>query len=483
MTRRRNGNGGGDRRPPLVRAIDLGGRVPPSNLEAEACVLSAVLCDTKALDAVLAEKLEAEHFYSDANKRIFEVVVDLHRWSKPVDTQTVAADLRDRDRLQAIGGISYLAKLVDATPAVAHVAAHAKIVIEKARIRRLIETCQMIAASGYGDYGDAQPFIDEAAQAVFEIAQQGIAGKGRLFYDIVKQNVEDTTRAVARGGRIAGYPSGFSNLDVRTGGFFRDEFVLVAARPAMGKSALMLDYADHFASLDGDGEDPECQGLFVHVFEYEMPDTQLGHRRICARGNIDVSHARTGRMLEDDMSSYINAAHAISQHPIWVYDDVTINVLQAQALVRAAQQKIPKRRHVAIFDYLQLMPSIEQHDSEEQRLSEISRSLKLMSRALHIPVIAGAQLNREVEKRAGKEKGRPQLSDLRGSGSLEQDADVVQFIYRPEMYGEAPTNKDLAMVIVAKQRNGPIGDCALAFRSAFTRFENPTEKDFERWRR
>jgi replicative DNA helicase len=480
--------GSGERFQPPVRAIDLGGRVPPNNSEAEAAVLSAVLSDGRALDAVL-EFLQAEHFYSDANRRVFEAAEELHRRSQPVDIQTVAAWLKDRERLQAIGGISYLAKIVDATPAVAHVTAHAKIVKEKSRIRRLIETCQMVAASGYGDYGEAQEFIDQAEQAIYDIARTPEKSTVHLMYDVVRETFEQLNESLARGKAITGVPSGFGDLDEKTSGMHPGELIIVAARPGMGKTSYVLNIATHVASahkLQPIDEEMTADPQFgVMVFSLEMPKEQLANRMMCSEGRVNLVELRKGQVHGEKWDNLVEAANRLSQMPIWIDDTPGLSILELRAKVRRQQHdfdkmvdgKYVRKIGLVIIDYLQLMRGRDNLNSREQEISEISRGLKALAKELRVPVIALSQLNRAVETRGGKDK-RPQLSDLRESGAIEQDADVIQFIYRPEYYiidkssEEAQKTKGYAEVIIAKQRNGPTGRVATTFIEEYTRFEN-----------
>ena len=476
---------------PQVRAIDLGGRVPPHNDEAEAAVLSAVLCDGRALDAVL-EFLRAEHFYSDANKRIFEAAEELHKKGQPVDVQTVAAWLKDRDRLQAIGGISYLATIVDATPSVAHVGAHGKIVKEKARVRSLIEMCQMVAAEGYGDYGDAQEFIDSAEQQIYDLARTPESSTVSLMYDVVKDSFIQLQAALEMGKLITGVPTGFNDLDEQTSGMHEGELIIVAARPGMGKTSYVLDIARHVASLrreqPPEGEVNTEPQYGVMFFSLEMPKEQLANRMMCSEGRVNLKDLRNGHVGGEKWNNLVEAADRLSQLPIWIDDSSALTVLELRAKVRRQQHEFDKkgpdgkwkqRIGLIIIDYLQLMRGRDNVQSREQEISEISRGLKALSKELRVPVIALSQLNRAVETRSTKDK-RPQLSDLRESGAIEQDADVIQFIYRPYYYlsppekgtDEGTKKKTYAEIIVAKQRNGPTGRVPITFIEEYTRFEN-----------
>ncbi len=476
-------------RQPQVRAIDLGGRVPPHNDEAEAAVLSSILADGRALDAVL-EFLDAEHFYADAHRRIFEAATELHKRSQPVDVQTVAAWLKDRERLQAIGGVSYLAKIVDATPAVAHVTAHAKIVKEKSRIRRLIETCQLVAAQGYGDYGEAQDFIDSAEQAIYDLARTPESSTVHLMYDVVRGSFEQLQEALERGRLITGVGTGFGDLDEKTSGMHPGELIIVAARPGMGKTSYVLNIATNVASTipeQAPGEEIAADPrVGVMVFSLEMPKEQLANRMMCSEGRVNLSDLRKGQVGGEKWDRLVEAANHLSQLPIWIDDSPGLSVLELRAKVRRQQHEWDKndangkpirKIGLVIVDYLQLMKGRDNVQSREQEISEISRGLKALSKELRVPVIALSQLNRAVETRSTKDK-RPQLSDLRESGAIEQDADVIQFIYRPEYYltdktsEEALKKKGYAEVIIAKQRNGPTGRIPVTFIDDYTRFEN-----------
>ncbi|GAC1551005.1 MAG: replicative DNA helicase [Polyangiales bacterium] len=479
--------GGRERFQPQVRAIDLGGRVPPHNGEAEAAVLSTVLCDGSALDSL--DFLAAEHFYGDANKRIFEAALELHKRGQPVDIQTVGAWLKDRERLQAIGGISYLAQLVDATPAVAHVAAHGKIVKEKARIRRLIETCQLVAASGYGDYGEAQEFIDSAEQAIYDIARTPERSTVFQMYDVVRGAFEQLQSALERGKLITGVPSGFHDLDEKTSGMHEGELIIVAARPGMGKTSYVLNIAATVAAapqLQAPGEEVGSDPRYgVMFFSLEMPKEQLANRMMCSEGRVNLSDLRRGQVGGEKWDRLVESANHLSQLPIWIDDSSALSVLELRAKVRRQQHeydkvvdgKVVQKIGLVVVDYLQLMRGRENVQSREQEISEISRGLKALAKELRVPVIALSQLNRAVETRSAKDK-RPQLSDLRESGAIEQDADVIQFLYRPEYYvpdkqsAEAQKMKGYAEVIIAKQRNGPTGRVPVTFIDEYTRFEN-----------
>ncbi|GAC1393249.1 MAG: replicative DNA helicase [Polyangiales bacterium] len=459
------------------RAVDLGGRTLPHNGEAEAAVIASCLApDGAAIDDVLIVLRDPAAFYDNANQRIFRVIVDLHAAGKPIDTTTVGTELRARGELQAAGGFGHLASLVDATPSVVHAAAHARIVADHARMRAAIELCQIGAAEGYDPGVDADEFVDVLASKACALAETSRVTSGVLAYDLMRECAE---RISMDRDSIAGYPTGLRVLDELTGGVFPGELTILAARPGVGKTSLMLDQAVALAAHPP--IDDDCEGYAVHVFSLEMPRGQLGDRMVCARGSIDSAAIRRRRMTTDERDAYVGAANELSQLPLWIYDSPGASVIDVRAHVRGAQRRATRRRHVVFIDYVQLMRGERNNgDSREQEVSGITRGLKALAKDLNVPVVALSQLNRSVETRSAKDK-RPSLSDLRESGAIEQDADVVQFIYREEYYDAQEWNRGAAEIIVAKQRNGGPGEAVVAFRGPFTRFENPNESDLRRW--
>jgi replicative DNA helicase len=474
---------------PKVQAIDVAGRVPPHDLDAEACVLSAILMDSRALDAVLEILPTGKPFYSDAHGRIFDCAVDLHARGQPVDIQTVASLLKDKNRLTAVGGIAYLARIVDVTPAVAHVGAHARIVKEKWRLRTLIETCFEVAAEGLGEITDTQQFIDAAEQRVYDIARTPAQSSVTQIYDVVTAAFEQLQQSMDRGKTVTGCPSGFGDLDEMTSGMHDGELIVVAARPGMGKTSFVLNIATNVASMIPqpleEGSDICEPRLGVMIFSLEMPKEQLANRMMCSEGRVGLSDLRKGQVHDQKWDALVEAAGRLSQMSIWIDDTPAINILELRARIRRQQAdfdrtypdgKVRQRVGLIIIDYMQLMRGRENAQSREQEISEISRGLKALAKELSVPVIALSQLNRAVETRSTKDK-RPQLSDLRESGAIEQDADMVQFIYRPEVYADrdsadAQKLKGYSEIIIAKQRNGPTGKVALTYTSEYTRFDN-----------
>ncbi|MEB2312127.1 MAG: replicative DNA helicase [Sorangiineae bacterium] len=474
------------------------GRVPPHDLDAEGAVLSAILLDPGSFDTV-QHVLEPEHFYSDANRWIFEAVLALAQGPhRVVDVVAVAGWLRDRERLQQIGGTPYLAQLADATPAVANVEVHAKTIREKYRLRQLIATCQRFAAEGYGDCGPVQDFIDQAEQSVFELARTDETTTLVTLRAAVEGAFEIISAAALHGGGVSGIPSGFTQLDEKCSGLHPGDLYVVAGRPGMGKTAFVLNLAVNVAksravalaaNADPYEEAPvEEPGDGVVFFSLEMPRAQLASRLLASEARVDVSRLRSGRLGPEDWNKLTEAAGRLSQMPLWLDDTPAITLLDVRARLRRLQAEIArgapsatptKRIGVVAIDYLQLMQGRRDAQSREQEISELSRGLKQLAKEMGVAVVALSQLNRSVETRNTKDK-RPQLSDLRESGAIEQDADTILFIYRDEYYFKDSEQKGRAEVIIAKQRNGPTGRIQTRYTSEYTRFDNlaPEEYDF-----
>lgn len=470
------------------------GRIPPQDLDAEAAVLSAILLSKDAFDEV-QEIVAPEDFYSEANRRIYEAMVELARESKPIDLINVASWLRGRERLEQVGGTPYLAELTDATPAVGHVAAHAVTVRETARLRKLISTCQRLAAEGYGDCGEVQDFVDRAEQAIFEIARATKTTAVRPLRDAIHGAFEILSAAAKRGEAITGMPSGFVELDKRCAGLHPGDLYIVAGRPGMGKTSFVLNLAVNVAQprrvVTDDGAEVEQPGYGVVMFSLEMPREQLASRMLASEGRVDVSKIRSGQIAGEDWNKLTEAAAMLGRLPLWLDDTPAISLLDLRARIRRLQAEVERQSGdgpraeklgLVIIDYLQLMTGRRDAGSREQEISEISRGLKQLAKEMGVAVIALSQLNRSVETRTTKDK-RPQLSDLRESGAIEQDADTIMFIYRDEYYFEDSPDKGIAEVIVSKQRNGPTGKVKVRFESAYTRFDNlaPDDYDFDEY--
>jgi replicative DNA helicase len=489
-----SGGGFAASRADAAQLVPSPGRVPPNDLDAEAAVLSAVLLDSGAFDQV-QEFLVAEHFYADANRRIYEAVLELENAGRPVDVVSVAGFLKDHNRLEQIGGTPYLAQLADATPAVAHVAAHAQAVREKWRMRQLIATCQRFAAEGYGAQPDVQRFIDQAEQAVFDIARTKEGSSVEPVRDAVVRAFKILEEAERRGGGVTGIPTGFTRLDRQCAGMHPGELYIVAARPGMGKTAFVLNIALNVAATRVKAA-PESEQYFeapaeeagygVLFCSLEMPKEQLAARLLASEAKVDMSNIRSGRMAREDWSKLTEAASRLARLPLWLDDTPALTLLDLRAKIRRLQAEVTRGEAsvraqglgLVVIDYLQLMQGRRDAGSREQEISELSRGLKQLSKEMRLPVIALSQLNRAVETRTTKDK-RPQLSDLRESGAIEQDADTILFIYRDEYYNRDSEAKGVAEIIVSKQRNGPTGTVLTKFTSEFTRFDNLEAEAFE----
>jgi replicative DNA helicase len=484
------------RRPDAADLQPVGGRVPPHDLDAEAAVLSAVLLTAEAFDQV-QEILSAEHFYSDANRRIYEGVLELSSAGRPVDIVTVASWLRDRERLAQIGGTSYLAQLADATPAIAHVEHHAKTIREKWRVRQLIATCQSFAAAGYGDTGEVQGFIDQAEQAVFDIARIPEGTTIVPVRDAIHGAFQILAEAARRGGGVTGTPTGFTQLDKKCAGMHPGDLFIVAGRPGMGKTSFVLNVAVNVAvprrQEVAEPDDPYAEagieepGYGVAFFSLEMPREQLASRLLSIEARVDVSRIRAGDLRREDWNKLTDAAARLGRLPIWLDDTPALTLLDLRAKVRRLQAELKRggesaapaqKLGLVVVDYLQLMHGRKDAASREQEISELSRGLKQLAKEMQVPVMALSQLNRAVETRGTKDK-RPQLADLRESGAIEQDADTILFIYRDEYYFRDSADKGIAEVIIAKQRNGPTGVIKTKFTSEYTRFDNLAAGEYD----
>jgi len=475
--------------PERVAPPPVAGRPPPHDLDAEAAVLSAAMLDRDALGVAL-ETLRPEHFYSDANARIFQACQALAGRSDPVDIVSVASWLRDRDWLPKVGGSPYLGQLADATPNTGHVAAHAKVVLGKWQRRQVIATAQRVAAEGYGDVGSDAEYAKGAAEAFDSLAHEGAQKKQLTPLTVPLQKAfTRITAAAARGDRILGIPTGYDRLDGKIAGLNDGDLIIVAARPGMGKTSFVLNIATNVASpREVTATDRSAQhepGFGVCVFSLEMPEEQLATRMACSEGRVDLGRLRNGLLQSSDWSRLTEAGRYLATLPVWIDDTPAITVQEIRSKVRrhqaffdreATDTEPARRVGLVIVDYLQLMSG--DADSREQEISGISRGLKGLAKELKVPVIALSQLNRSVETRTTKDK-RPQLSDLRESGAIEQDADTIIFIYRDDYYNpETSDLRGIAELIIAKQRNGPTGKVLVRFASSCTRFDNFDARDY-----
>ncbi len=433
-------------------------KLPPQNIEAEQSVLGGILIENEAINKV-TEILNADDFYRDAHHKIFNALIDLSERDEPADLITLTNELRKTDQLDAIGGASYLASLIDSVPTAANIEYYAKIVKEKAILRKLIETSTEIITQSYQDRGDVEGFLDEAEKAIFEISERRVKPSFYPIRDIVKESFKTLERLYEKKELVTGVPSGFKELDRMTAGFQPSDLIIVAGRPSMGKTALCLNLSE-YAAIE--------KKIPVAIFSLEMSKEQLVIRMLCSEARVEGTRLRTGFLNESDWPRLTLAAGNLSDAPIFIDDSAALSILELRA--KARRLKSEHGLGMVIIDYLQLMRGRIRAESRQQEISEISRSLKALAKELTIPVIAVSQLSRKTEERRDF---RPQLSDLRESGAIEQDADVILFLYRDELYNrsEDNPNRGKAELIIGKQRNGPIGKIEMAFLDKFTTFK------------
>ncbi len=435
----------------------LAQRLPPQNVEAETSVLGAILLENEALNRVL-EILREDDFYREAHRRIFSAVLHLYEHSEPVDLITLSEVLKSRGALEDVGGVEYLNSLVNGVPTAANVSYYAKIIKEKAILRKLINRATEIVTQSYSSSGDVDEFIDQAERTIFEISEDRVRPSFYSIKDLIKSSFKTIERLYEKRQLITGVPTGFQRLDELTSGLQPSDLIIIAGRPSMGKTAFALNIAQH-ASVQAT--------IPAAIFSLEMSKEQLALRMLCAEAKVDAHRLRGGFLSESDWPKLTRAAGSLSEAPLFIDDTPGLSALEMRAKTR--RLKIEHNLGLVIVDYLQLMRGRASADSREQEISDISRSLKALAKELAIPVIALSQLNRRVEERGDK---RPQLSDLRESGAIEQDADVILFLYREEVYNKSEENRGKAEIIIGKQRNGPTDKVDLAFLDKYTRFEN-----------
>jgi len=435
-----------------------GGRVPPHNLQAEESLLGAMLLSKDAIAAAV-EVCGHDDFYKPAHAHIFEAITSLYIQGEPVDPVTVADELRRANLMEAIGGPATLISLQANTPATSNAGRYATIVEEHALLRRLIGVAGEIAEMGYDVPGDVADMVDRAEGLVFGVAQRRLTDTVKPIRDLLSESLDRLEMLYGRGEAITGVPTGFIDLDQQLAGLQPSNLVIVGARPAAGKTSVALGMAAHAAMHS---HTP------VLIFSLEMSHLEITQRLLCAEARVDASRMRNGRLHESDWPKISHAIGRLGEAPIFIDDNPMVTVMD----IRAKARRMKSREGglgLIVIDYIQLMSGRGNAENRQVEVSEISRALKILARELEVPVVALSQLSRNLEMRADK---RPVLADLRESGSLEQDADVVMFIYRDEMYNPESPDRDTAELIVAKHRNGPTGTTHLAFLKQFTRFEN-----------
>ena len=433
-------------------------RLPPQNIEAEQSVLGGVLLDNDAIYKVL-EHITDEDFYKPAHQKIFKALLMLSEKGEPADLITVTQQLKSMNLLSEVGDSSYLASLINMVPSAANVAHYAKIVQEKAILRKLIYAASGIISKGYEDNADLDEFLDGAEKAIFDISNRRYQKGFTPVRDIVKTSFKVIEQLYEKKETITGVASGFTEIDRLTSGFQPSDLVIIAGRPSMGKTSLVLNMAEH-AALE--------TKIPCAYFSLEMSKEQLVMRMLTSLARVDSARLRIGRLQDNDWPRLTKAAGHLSEMPMFIDDSPSLSVLEIRAKCR--RLKAEQKLGLVVIDYLQLMKgSSFRSESREKEISEISRGLKALAKELNIPVLALSQLNRAVEGRNDK---RPMMADLRESGAIEQDADLIVFIYRDEVYNRESEWKGIAEVIIAKQRSGPTGIARLAFLQQYTKFEN-----------
>ncbi len=432
-------------------------RVPPHNLDAEMAVLGSMLMSEEAVPAAL-EMLDPAAFYRDSHRKIFEAVIQLFNRQRPVDLVTVTEELKAANHLESVGGAHYLTSLTTIVPTAANIQHYAKIVREKAMLRHLISAATQVVGQCYENQDEVDALLDRAEQMLFEIAHHNTSGQAVLLKEMLNHSIETIEKLYQRKELVTGLPTGIHDLDVMTAGLQAGDLIIVAGRPSMGKSALATCIAEHVGVVER---------VPVAIFSLEMSKESLVHRMLCAHARVDVHKARTGFLAQSDWPRLTNAAGKLSEAPILIDDTPGLSALELRA--KARRLKNQHKLGLVIVDYLQMMRGSFRSENRQQEISDISKSLKALAKELKVPVMALSQLSRAPEQR---EDRRPQLSDLRESGAIEQDADVVMLLFREEVYHPTEDNRGRADLHVAKQRNGPVGTVPLSFLKEFTRFES-----------
>jgi replicative DNA helicase len=444
------GGGGGERSPEL--GFD---RTPPQDLAAEQCVLGAMLLSKDAI-ADVSETIRDTDFYRPAHEIVFDAITDLYARGEPADAITVAAELTRRGEMARIGGAPYLHTLVASVPLAANAGYYAHIVREKAILRRLVEAGTKIVQIGYAGEGEVDDVVDQAQAEIYQVTEKRTTEDYAPLKDIMEGALDEIEAIDSRGDAMIGVPTGFTDLDELTNGLHPGQMIIVAARPAMGKSTLGLDFA-RSASIK--------HGLTSCIFSLEMSRTEITMRLLSAEAKVPLHHMRNGKMTDDDWAKLARKMGEVSEAPLFIDDSPNLTMMEIRAKARRLKQRHDLK--MIIIDYMQLMTSGKKVESRQLEVSEFSRSIKLLAKELEVPVIAISQLNRGAEQRTDK---RPMLSDLRESGSLEQDADMVILLHREDAYERESTRPGEADFIVAKHRNGPTANVVVAFQGHYSRF-------------
>ena len=435
------------------------GKIPPHDIEAEQAILGSMLTDKDAVISAI-EVLKEDMFYRDDNKKIYSAILSLYAKAEPIDIITVKAELVSIGMFEKVGGLEYLVALPEKVPTTANVEKYIRIVEEKAMLRSLIKYANEMVALGYDETEEVDSIMEIAEKKIFDLSQKKNQRGYTSIKDVLVESFAELERLYNQKGAITGVPTGFADLDSRTSGFHKSDLVIIAARPAMGKSAFAINIATN-AALQAN--------VPVIIFNLEMSKEQVGNRILCSEAMVDSNKVRTGKIEEEEWVKLATASGRLSEAPIYIDDTPGITVTEIRAKCR--KLKMEKGIGLVVIDYLQLVQgSGKKNSSREQEISEISRSLKILAKELEVPVIALSQLSRAAEQR--KEDHRPMLSDLRESGAIEQDADIVIFLYRDDYYNENSEKKNVAEVILAKHRGGSTGTVELAWLGNYTKFAN-----------
>lgn len=431
-------------------------RTLPQSIEAEQSVIGSMIIDRSAI-AQAAEGLDEEDFYRDSHKVLFRSIIEMFKRDMAVDLVTVLENLKANDTLERAGGVTYVTEITSSVPTTANLGSYIQIVQEKSTLRKLIKASTSIIEESYNKQGDVENVLDSAEKRIFDIAEKRTTSDFEPLNQVLERGFIEIERLFNNKGEITGVSSGFIDLDAKTSGFQKGDMVLIAARPSMGKTTFALNIAEHAALREGKS---------VVVFSLEMSKEQLAYKLLCSEANVDMLKLRTGALDDKDWENIARATGPLSKAKIYIDDTAGVSVMEMRSKCR--RLKIEYGIDLIMIDYLQLM-SGSSSESRQQEVSEISRSIKALAKEMECPVIALSQLSRAPEQRADH---RPMLSDLRESGSIEQDADLVMFLYRDEYYNKETEEKNVGECIIAKQRNGPVGTVKLAWLGQFSKFGN-----------
>ncbi|AOR24859.1 replicative DNA helicase [Clostridium taeniosporum] len=432
-------------------------RTLPQSIEAEQSVIGSMIIDKSAIAKVL-ETLEEEDFYRDGHKIIFRTILDMFRKDMAVDLVTLLENLKSTEMLERAGGVTYITEISASVPTTANLSSYIKIVEEKSVLRRLIKASTSIIEASYNNQGEVEDVLDGAEKRIFDIAEKKTSKDFEPLSDVLERGFLEIERLFNNRGEITGVGSGFADLDAKTSGFQKGDMILIAARPSMGKTTFALNIAEYAALREGKS---------VVVFSLEMSKEQLAYKLLCSEANVDMLRLRTGELDDKDWENIARATGPLSKAKVYIDDTAGVSVMEMRSKCR--RLKMEYGIDLIVIDYLQLMSGSSGSDNRQQEVSEISRSIKALAKEMECPVIALSQLSRAPEQRADH---RPMLSDLRESGSIEQDADLVMFLYRDEYYNKETEDKNIGECIIAKQRNGPVGTVKLAWLGQYSKFGN-----------